>query len=93
MLEPARLLKHVLAEGALVKPGGRNRADMMEAARLDRLGEGERIGHARDVRGDDLGWLCGQVVNRGEMKEMVYLAFELARVFGRDPEVGLRDVA
>ena len=54
MLEPARLLEHVLAEYALVKPRGRNRADMMETARLDRLGEGERMGDARDVRGDDL---------------------------------------
>ena len=93
MLEPARLLEHVLAEYALVKPRGRNRADMMETARLDRVGEGERMGDARDVRGDDLRRVRSQVVDGGEVEKMVDLASEPARVLGRDPKIGLQDVA
>ena len=66
---------------------------MMETARLDRLGEGERMGDARDVRGDDLRRVRGQVVDGGEMEEMVDFALELARVLDRDAKIGLGDVA
>ena len=44
-------LEHVLAEHALVKPGGRNRTDMVKAPGADLLGEPHRIASAFDIGG------------------------------------------
>ena len=49
MLEAARLLEHVLAEHAVIEAGRGDRTHVMEAAGLDALGEGERVGDAGDV--------------------------------------------
>ena len=93
MIEPARLFEHVLAEHAVVKAGRGDRAHVMEAARLDRLGEGERVGDAGDVGAHHLLRRGVEVVDRREMEEMIDLALELARVARRDAEIGLGYVA
>ena len=93
MLESARLLEHVLAKYAVVQPGRRDRAHVMEATRLDRLGEGEGVGDAGHIGGHDLLRRSFEVVDRGEMEEMVDFALELARVLGRNAEIGLGDIA
>ena len=43
------LLEHVLAELAPVEAGGGDRADLVEAAGLDRAGEFDRVAGALDV--------------------------------------------
>src|SRR5208337_2901751 len=93
MLETARLLEHVLAEYAVVKAGRGDRAHVMEAARLDRLGEGERVCDAGDVGVHHLLRRRFEVVDRREMEEMIDSALELAGLARRDAEIGLGYVA
>ena len=49
MVELLRLLEHVLAEHAVVEAGGGDRAHVMEAARVDGVGELDRVARALDV--------------------------------------------
>jgi hypothetical protein len=65
----------------------------MKAARLDRLGEGERVCDAGDVGVHHLLRRRSEVIDRREMEEMTYPAIELAVVARRDAEIGLGDVA
>ena len=93
MFEPPRLLEHVLAKNAVEQSGGGDRTDMVETTCSDRLGEGQRVRHALDVRLDDFRRFGGEIVDGGEMEEMVDLALKPAGILRRDPEIGLRDVA
>ncbi len=93
MIESARLLEHVFPKHAVVKAGRDDRAHVMEAARLDRLGEGERVGDAGDVGVHHLLRRRSEVVDRREMEEMIDPALELAGVARRDAEIGLGYVA
>ncbi len=93
MVEAAGLLEHVLAEHAVVEAGRGDRAHMVKAARLDALGEGERVGDASDIGGDDHGRVGFEIVDGGEVEEVVDLALELRGVLGCDSEIGPRDVA
>ena len=82
MLETARLVEHVLAENAIVQARRSDRAHVMEAARLDRLGEGQRVRDACDVGSDNLRRGRLEVVNGGEMEETVDLPLEIAHILG-----------
>ena len=68
------LVEHVLAEHARVQAGGGDRTGVVEAAGLDRRGQLDRVAGAVDV-GDLLRLgVGGQVVDRGEVEEMLDLA-------------------
>ncbi len=62
---------------------------MVEKACADRLGEGQRVHYALDVRLDDLRRIGGEIVDCSEMEEMVDLSLKPARILRRDPEIGL----
>ena len=74
MIEVLGLVEHVLAEHALVHAGRGDRGDVLEHAGLDLVGERDRVLRAVDV-GDDLAFCVRlQVVDRGQMEEMLDLA-------------------
>ena len=92
-VEVLSLLEHVLAPRPLVEAGGRDRADHVDAARLDRLRELDHVPGPLDV-GDPLRvGVRGHVVDRGKVEEVVDLASERRDVGVRDPETGLGEVA
>ena len=65
------LVEHVLAEHARVQAGGGDRTGVVEAAGLDRGGQFQRVPRAVDV-GDLLRFrVGGEVVDRGEVEEML----------------------
>ena len=78
MVEVLGLVEHVLAEHALVQAGGRDRADVVQMAGVDRLRELDGVARAFDVDGDLRLLVGGQVVDRGEVVEVVDLPLELA---------------
>ena len=87
------LLEHVLAPFALIEAGGGDRADLVEAARLDRPGEFDRVAGALDV-GDLLRFGArGHVVDRGQVEEVVDLAAQGEQVLLGDPEARLGEVS
>ena len=82
------LVEHVLAPLAFVEAGDGDRADLVEAARLDRPGEFDRVAGALDV-----GHLLrlgagGHVVDRGEVEEVVDVAAQGQQVLLGDAEAG-----
>ena len=92
-VEPFGLLEHVLAPLALVQAGDGDRADLVEAARLDRAGEFDRVAGALDV-GDLLRLGAGgHVVDRGQVEEVVDVAAQGQQVLLGDAEAGLGEVA
>ncbi len=93
VIELFGLVEHVLAERPFVESGRGDRAHVMEAAGGDGLGEAHRVARPLDVR--DLLRLraCRDVVDRGEVEEVVDLPLELFRLRGGDPEPGLLEVA
>ncbi len=93
VVEPLRLLEHVLVPPALVETRGGDRADLVEAAGLDRTGELERVPGPLDV-GDLLGLgTGGDVVDRGEMEKVLDLAPHRHQVLLGDRQPGLGQVA
>ena len=87
------LVEHVLAPLALVEAGDGDRADLVEAARLDRPGEFDRVAGALDV-GDLLRLGAGgHVVDRGEVEEVVDVAAQGQQVLLGDTEAGRGEVA
>ncbi len=93
VVDVGRLVEHVLAPRPLVEAGGSDRADHVEAARLEALGELHRVARALDV-GDPLRLGVGlQVVDRGEVEEVVDLADERLGGLVGDPEAPLREIA
>ncbi len=87
------LVEHVLAPGALVKAGRGDRADHVDAACLDRLGELDHVAGALDV-GDALGLgVGGHVVDRRQVKKVVDLASEALDVGVGDPETCFGEIA
>jgi len=93
VIEIFGLVEHVLAEHAVVKTGGRDRAHVLETARVDRRGELDRVARSLDV--GDLLILCGcgQVVDGGEMEEVVDLSLQLFQVGVRNAEILFREIA
>ena len=93
MVEVFGLLEHVFAKRAVVEPRGGDRAHVMETSRLDRLGKPHRVLRSVDV-GDLL--LLGarlEVVDRGEVEQVVDLALELPEVGRGHAETGLGEIA
>ena len=87
------LLEHVLGPGALVEAGGGDRADLVEAAGLDRAGEFDRVPRALDV-GDLLGLGAGgHVVDRRQVEEVVDVAAQRQQVLLGDAEARLGEIA
>ena len=87
------LLEHVLGPGALVEAGGGDRADLVEAARLDRAGQFDRVSGSLDV-GDLLGLGAGRhVVDRRQVEEVIDVAAQRQQVLLGDAETGLGEVA
>ena len=76
MVDVLGFLEHVFAEHAFVHPGRGNRADMLEAAGADRIGQRDRIPRAVDVGGDLFFGAGLEVVDGGEMEEMLDLAVQ-----------------
>src|SRR6185295_5926306 len=86
VVEVFGFLEHVLTKYAVVKSGSGDRADMMEAARLHALRELHRMTCALDV-GDTLIFGAGfEVVDRGEVKEMLNFPLELLELAVVDAE-------
>ena len=82
----AGFLEHVLAEGALVKPGGGHGRHMVERLGVDLLGQFQRLPGALDVD-VALGVFIGaQVIDGGEMEEVVDLAHQIVLVALADTE-------
>ena len=87
------LVEHVLAPLAAVEAGGGDRADLVEAAGLDRGREFDRVTGPLDV-GDLLRFGAGgHVVDRRQMEEVVDVAAQGDQVLLGDPEAGLGEVA
>ena len=92
MIEPARLVEHVLPKRALIEPGSSNRTHMMKAPRPDLLGERDGVSRARDIGFHLDQRVCGQIVDRGEMKDVINLAPQRLFVFIGDPKARLQDI-
>ena len=87
------LVEHVLAPLAFVEAGDGDRADMVEAAGVDRAGQFDRVLGTLDV-GDLLRLGAGgHVVDRRQVEEVVDLAAQLEQVLLGDSETGLGEVA
>ena len=93
MVEVLGLLEHVLAEHAVVEPGGGDRAHVVEAAGADGRGECDGVARALDVRALLLLRARREIVDRGQMEDVLHASLELAEVRGRHPEVWLREIA
>jgi len=87
------LIEHILGPGAPVEARRGDRADLVEAAGLDRGGQLDRVPRALDVR-DLLGLGAGRhVVYRRQVEEVVDLAAQRQQVLLGDAERGLGEVA
>ena len=87
------LVEHVLAPFAAVEAGGGDRADLVEAAGLDRARQFDRVAGALDV-GDLLRLgVGGHVVDRRQMEEVVDRAAQGDQVLLGDPQARLGEVA
>ena len=92
-VEALGLVEHVLAPLAPVEPRRGDRADLVEAARLDRPRQLDRVPGPLDV-GDLLRLgVGGDVVDRRQVEEVVDLAPHRHHVLLGDPEAGLGEVA
>ena len=92
-VEVLGLLEHVLAPGALVEARGGDRADHVDVAGLDRLGELDHVAGALDV-GEPLALgVGGHVVDRRQVEQVLDVALEARHVLLGDPEPTLRQVA
>ena len=93
MLEVFRFVEHVFAENAFEQTRRSDRADVMNAAGLDGMGQGHGVAGADHVRRHlDLG-AGAEVIHGGEMEKVVDLALELLDVGLADAEAGLQQVA
>ena len=77
VLDLLGLLEHVLGEGALVEARRGDRADHVEALRVELLGELHRLPGSLDVRDALALGVGGHVVDRRQVEEVVDLAPQL----------------
>lgn len=74
-------------EPARVVPGDRDGRDVVQPARARRLGEGDDVAGAVDVRRPVRGFVGGEVVDRAEVQHVVHRGeaaqFDAERVFGQ----------
>jgi len=86
VVETFGLVEHVLAKDALVEARGGDRADVVQMAGVDRLGELDHRARPFDV-GRDLRLGVGrEVVHRGQVVDVIDLALELPELVGADTE-------
>ena len=93
VVEVLGLVEHVLAPGALVEAGGRDRADHVDAAGLDRLGEPDHVAGALDVGQPLALGIGGHVVDRREVEQVVDLADEPREIRLGHAQPGMGEVA
>src|SRR6185312_10794032 len=87
------LVEHVLAEDASVCAGDGDRGGVMEAAGLQRAGDGDGVARALDVCEAVLRLARGHVVDGGEMEEVVDRAAQLRDLLGVEPQQRLTQVS
>ncbi len=78
MLESLCLFEHVLPEQARIQAGGRDGADVVKAPGPDILGEPDRMGGAVHVDLDLAFRIGHEIVDGGQVEDMMDLPFELA---------------
>ena len=93
VVEVLGLVEHVLAEHAVVESGGGDGTHVMEAADGQRLRALHRVPRAVDVGRLLLFGARLQVVDGGQVEEVLDLALELLQVGVGDAEILLRQVA
>ena len=92
-VEPFGLVEHVLGPDPPVETGRGDRADVVEAARLERSCKLDCVAGALDV-GDLLGLGAGgDVVDRGEVEEVLDLPPHRQQVLLGDRQAGLGQIA
>src|SRR3954447_7896350 len=92
VLDVLGLVEHVLGEDAPVQPGGRDRAGLVEVLGVDGLGQLQRVPGAFDVGLELAVGVGGQVVDRGEVEEVLDLAVEPLDLPVVDAEAGLAEI-
>ena len=93
VIEVPGLLEHILAEGALIEPRRRDGTEMVEPARADGFRQRHGIARALDICRHLHFRIGAEVVDRGQMKEMIDLAFQGFDIAARKAEPRLADVA
>ena len=93
MIEFLGFFKHILAESAIVEPGGGDGAGVMEAARLDRFGQFNGIARAIDIGRLLAGGVGREIVDRGQVKQMRDFAFHFRDVGGGDAQFWFGEIA
>ena len=88
-----RLVEHVLGEHPAVETSGGNRADLVEMTGMDGLGQVDGVPGALDVGHPLTVGVGGEVVDRGQMEEVVDLAVELVDLVGVQAQAVLGQVA
>jgi hypothetical protein len=93
VVEVLGLVEHVLPENTFVHPRRGNRADVLETSGMNRVRERHRIPRSVDVGCDLLFGIRRQVVDSGQMEEVLDAVVELVLVFLGYAEHRLRQVA
>ena len=93
VVEVLGLVEHVLAKNAVIKSSGSDGTDVVEAAHGQRLRALHRVPCAIDVGRLLLFGTRLQVVDGGEVKEVLDLALELLQVGVGEAEIPFRQVA
>ena len=93
VIQALGLVEHVFAEHAFVQAGRSDRADVVQVAGIDRLRELDRIARAFDVDLHLRLFVGREVVDRGEVVQVIDLPLQLLDVVGRDAELLRREVA
>ena len=81
MIELARFVEHVLPKRALIEPGSCNGAHMMKAPRADVLRKIGDVSRARDIGFHLDQSVCGEIVDRGEVEDVIDVALQRLLVF------------
>ena len=87
------LVEHVLGEDAAVQAGRRDRADLVEMTRVHGLGELDGVPGALDVGHPLAVGVGGEVIDGGEVEEVLDLAVELGDLVLVEAEPLLGQVA
>ena len=93
MLDVLGLVEHVLGEDALVEPGGGDRADHVEVPGVDGPSQAQGVPRALDVGRVLAVGVGGQVVDRGQVEEVLDGAVEALDLVARDSEALARQIA
>ena len=87
MVEALGLVEHVLAKDAFVEAGRGDRADVVQVTGIDRPGELDDRARALDVDGDLRFGIGREVVDGGEVIDVIDLALELLDGLGGNAEL------